>query len=193
MKEYIEILHDSFKDYKGDIHHFTIVALSSVLPKFSEISKEEVDYEVSVFREDYGFEGYYCTVVKELKLGIAICNPEDTFNKEIGVKKALARARANVPALVSTKLGTINSKMVKALLEQEADYLKNNPENFIKGYAESKARYFTNQEMEKIGQEFSDFEIKLVDKLLHDSKSLDKVFAYVKWADNYRKGAGKIV
>ena len=36
--------------------------------------------------------------------------------------------------LLVTDSGLINTKMVRALLEQEADYFKRNPESYIAGY-----------------------------------------------------------
>lgn len=139
MKEYIEVLHDSFVDYKGEEHHFTIAAISQTLPKIgADLEKDcpcernrdsKLYFDVERYLEDWGAVDTLCTIKKVLYIGIAICNPVDKFDEITGTKKAIARARKNIPALFAKDPGTINSIMVQALLKQESEYLKDNPSN----------------------------------------------------------------
>ena len=78
-----------------------------------------------------------------LGIGFSICNPTDEYNEEIGLKIAVSRAehKDNNLTLVANTTGLINTPMVKALLEQEATYFKNNPDSRIKGYNEAKIKY----------------------------------------------------
>ena len=119
-KERVETLVDFFIDENGDKRYFVVAAISEVLPN-----------EEAILVEDFCYE----PIVKGLKLGFAICNPIDEFNEELGKRIAIGRARKNEKyALYATELGYINYKLVKAFLEQEAEYFKANPATRIAGY-----------------------------------------------------------
>lgn len=123
-KERIEYLVDSFVDANGDERHFVIAAVSEV---FTE------DDEPSYVTDIDGLE--IQEVVKGLKLGFAICNPTDKFDKKLGITIAVGRARKNAEyALVASEMGYINTQLVRAFLQQEAEYFKHNPEYKIAGY-----------------------------------------------------------
>lgn len=198
MKEYTEFITDSFTDYAGNVHHFVIAAISQNLPtcagelKDSPISNYDnrVIYEVGEYIEDYGTEDYIGTVSKVLRLGVSICNPTDTFNEKVGVRKAVARAYNAEPSLYASNPGIINTTVVKALLEQEAQYLKNSPEKFIPGYIEMRDRYLTRQKMESMKKDFTELENQVVESLDKDPKSLDNVMKYLDWMFRQRKGSG---
>ena len=196
MKEHVEVINDSFVDYVGKTHYFTIAAVSSLLPRTSGELKSnptsdndlEVTHEVGIYIEDYGTDDYLCNVTKVVRLGISICNPLDEFDVKVGALKAIARARENGPALLSVNPGTINTTVVKALLKQEAEYLKHNPENFIEGYADMKARYKKRKEMEAMAENFSDTEKAVIAGIQDNPKFLDNAFEYLSWLKNQNKG-----
>ena len=154
MKEKTQFIHDSFVDYKGKEHHFVICAYSKLLPRtFKEAEGIEFDadkddhvetFAVS-YADSYGCLDKYDKVVKSVSIGVSICNPEDEFNYVIGCKKAQARAKNSNATLYATKSGMINTTMVTGLLTQEAEYLKNNPDAYIKGYEESRRAYLKKQ------------------------------------------------
>ena len=154
MKERTQFIHDSFVDYKGKEHHFVICAYSKLLPRtFKEAEGIEFDadkddrvetFTVS-YASSYGCLDNYDKVVKSVSIGVSICNPEDEFNYVVGCKKAQARAKNSNATLYATKSGMINTTMVTGLLTQEAEYLKNNPDAYIKGYEESKRAYLEKQ------------------------------------------------
>ena len=154
MKERTQFIHDSFVDYKGKEHHFVICAYSKLLPRtFKEAEGIEFDadkddrvetFAVS-YADSYGCLDNYDAVVKSVSIGVAICNPEDEFNYVAGCKKAQARAKNSNATLYATKSGMINTTMVTGLLTQEAEYLKNNPDAYIKGYEESRRAYLEKQ------------------------------------------------
>lgn len=141
-KERIETLVDSFIDANGDERHFVVAAISKVLPKtYAELYPDcdegddsDIVTEV-VISDDWDPLDTTDVLVKGIKLGFAICNPKDVFNEEIGKTIAIGRARKNANyALYATELGYINTKLVRAFLEQEAEYFKHNPESRIAGY-----------------------------------------------------------
>lgn len=197
MKEYVEVINDSFVDYAGKTHYFTIAAISSLLPRTSgELGRNnptsdtdlEVTHEVGIYIENYGTDDYLCDVTKAVRIGISVCNPTDTFDEQVGALKAIARARVNAPDILATDPGKINTKVVRALLEQEAEYLKHNPEKFITGYADMKARYEKRLEMEAMAENFSDVEKAVVNGVKENPKFLDNAFKYLNWISNQKKG-----
>lgn len=127
-KERVEYLVDSFVDENNEERHFVVAAISQVFDEDTEPTSLVDVYNDSVQE-----------VVKGLKLGFAICNPTDKFDESLGIKIAVGRARKNSEyALIATELGYINTKLVKAFLEQEAEYFKANPETRIAGYKRKK-------------------------------------------------------
>lgn len=195
MKEHIETITSEFVDYKGEKHYFIIAAISQNFPKFLNIDKNSnnvkigndrtpVFYEVNEYIEGYGMTEYSIPITKSLRIGISICNPVDKFNESIGKAKAIARARMSDPVLFVKNAGLINSKVVRALLEQESEYLKNNPELLIKGYKESKLRYERNHQMVNLEKSFTPVERDIAEKLTKNPNFLDKVYDYIEWFKN---------
>lgn len=121
MKKERIITHvDSFVDANGDERHFVIAAVTEHFEEGDVTAEDEYNYY---------------DIAKGVKVGFAICNPTDTFNEELGKTIAVGRARKNADyALLATKAGYINTKLIQAFLEQEAEYFVNNPEYQIAGY-----------------------------------------------------------
>ena len=199
MKEHTEFITDSFTDYAGKVHNFVIAAVSQNLPTRTgqlnynptDSDKLSVAYDVAEYIEDYGTMEYLGTVSKVLRIGISICNPEDVFDEKVGVLKAVSRALEAKPTLFATHPGVINTNVVNALLKQEAEYLKNNPESFISGYADMRERYLTKIRMESMKEGFTELEKQVVEGMKKDSGFLDKAMEYLKWFKNQQKGGSK--
>lgn len=184
MKEHVDVLKDAFVDYASKTHNFVIAAISN------ELADEDGDLPVVMKAKGLIAE---CSdpLEKGVSIGIAICNPEDEFSEQVGVLKATARARNSSPILYTTGKGYVNQTLVRALLQQEANYLKNNPEVYIPGYNDSKKRYLKNKKMEEMKDNFTEVEKIVVDGVKKDPKFLDNVNTYLKWLDNQNKGKCK--
>lgn len=190
MKQRVDTLISSFVDYKGQEHKFVVAAVSEVLPTtYGEAHPEDkadeeeknttVSYEVVEYNE--WDSDYKEDVVKSLRLGVSICNPTDTFNERAGKEKAVHRAKnSKKNALYSTEKGYISSRVVRAMLEQEAHYVKTNPGKYIKGYNEAEAKYKFEQECKTKYSELSESEKSLV-KSIKDI-NLQKLEEYKKLA-----------
>lgn len=142
---------DSFNDYNDVRHDFVIVAVS-----------EEI-FPVAIGNK---------TFVKRLSLGVAVCCPEDEFDLDRGIAIAERRALKNdnqYCVYVSCK-GMINTKMVKALLEQEAEYFKQNPGSQISGYDELVNRDKKRKKKEEIMASFNNDELSALDCVLKMDK-----------------------
>ena len=190
MKERIETITDFFIDFKGEEHYFVIAAVSKMLPtRTGQLDNNPmvdeyapVYYEVNEYIDDGGgINGYLGVVSKALYLGVSICNPIDEFNEKVGIAKAIARAKNSDPSVFVTKPGLINTTMVKALLEQEAQYLKNNPGLFITGYEAARKKYMDQKEMESIEDNFSDIEKQVVEHTKNNPNFLDNILKYFGW------------
>lgn len=183
MKEHVEVIKDSFTDYAGRTHHFIIAAVTSNL--------ENTEIDNIEFYNDKIVITYPKDLTGVLRIGVSICNPEDEFVEKIGVLKAVGRARNSNPVLYVTKLGYINKNLVKAFLEREAEYLKSNPDKYIKGYNECKERYFKRKGMEELKDNFSSVEKIIVESVQKDPKFLDNINIYLTWLNNQNKGKCK--
>lgn len=179
MKNYTDVIQDSFEDYAGNTHHFVVAAISD---NFKEGECPDI-VEANDFHADV-----LGSVIKGVKIGVAICNPTDEYNERAGVCRAIARAEEADYAILSTSRGYINEHVVRALLASEAKYIKNNPEKYIPGYIEMRDRYLNNQEMEKIHKNFSEVERIVIEKIQENPRYLDNVEKYLGWIANQKKG-----
>lgn len=185
MKQYVEVIKDSFVDYAGKTHHFIIAAVSEML----EDTKDESLRVTQIEHSEGAFEGNTIGYVeKGVRMGISICNPDDKFDEKVGTLKAIARAKNSGIALYASDLGYINTKLVRALLEQEAEHLKKNPGLYIEGYEDSKARYLKRKSMKELRDNFSEVERIIVDNVQKNPKYLDNVNKYLAWLKNQEQG-----
>lgn len=150
MKERVEYRIDSFIDYANIERKFIMAAVS-----------QEVDAAIT----DYS--AVHCDGVKKLSIGVAICNPEDEFNEEVGKTIALGKARkGNKHAFYSTDSGLINRGVVNALLDQEVAFFKQCPGKYIAGYNTAKEVYELDSRMVEVELNLNDKERECLDTLL---------------------------
>lgn len=181
MKQYVEVIKDSFVDYAGRTHHFIIAAVSDSL----EGECHDALMVVEPYKAELNVIGY---VEKGVRIGISICNPEDKFDEKVGTLKAIARAKKSVVVLYATDRDYISTPVVRALLQQKADHLKSNPDMYIEGYNDSKARYLKRKSMEELKENFSEIEKIIVNGVQKDPKYLDNVNTYLTWLKNQKQG-----
>lgn len=78
-----------------------------------------------------------------------MCRPDDEFNETLG--KTIAEGKATKyrnHALYAVDAGLINETMVKALLQQEAEYFKINPGRYLAGYDRDAEKYHRSTRIE---------------------------------------------
>lgn len=74
----------------------------------------------------------------------------------LGMAEAERKAKENpFSVLRADTLGVINSTVVQAILEQEAEFFENNPGKYIKAYRKDAERYFYELELEEKRQKMS--------------------------------------
>lgn len=122
---------DKFIDNNGIEREFILAAVSL------DVKKDDLDV-ISVVL--FGDPSIFTPVSKVLCLGIAVRRPEDKYNEELGMRIAEGKALKVLTNPSKGKLitvsdsGLVNTKMVQALLEQEALYFKRDPRSYIANY-----------------------------------------------------------
>lgn len=123
----VEYIVDSFVDYTGIERKFVMAAVS-IHNEYCVDIKEDEDTVLN----DH----------KILSIGVSVCRPTDEFNEALGKRIAEGKAtKYRDHALYAVDAGLINDKMVKALLEQEAEYFKVNPGRYLAGYDKDAQKY----------------------------------------------------
>lgn len=123
----VEYIVDSFKDFTGEERQFVMAAVS--LHGEPEVYIKEDDEPID-------------NDMKVLSIGVSVCRPSDEFNEALGKRIAEGKAtKYRDHALYAVDAGLINDKMVKALLEQEAEYFKVNPGRYLAGYDKDAQKY----------------------------------------------------
>lgn len=163
-----ETLSGKFVDYRGNDRDFTMVAVSIPMTDDDVIVTHPVEYEDSyeipakkVLNEETGqvefqpaqtetfVDEYYeviSPVAKMLSIGVAVRCVRDE-DKGLGERIAYGKAVTLLNrTLFVSHPGMINTKMVRALLEQEAEHFAKDPGSYLTGYNADKLRY------EKTGQ-----------------------------------------
>lgn len=165
----VEHIVGSFIDYAGRTRNFVMAAVS--LHDENTVYIEE-DYE-EVLND-----------MKVLSIGVSVCRPDDIFNEDLGVKIATGKAtKYRDHALYATDAGLVNEKMVKALLEQEADYFKVNPGRYLAGYDKDAAKYKKQLHYEEYVEGLDDDELTVFEYLTsREPEELDEMLDAVNHA-----------
>ena len=128
-----EYLCDKFVDYRNKEREFVLVAISVPVSSYIDV----YNYSDEIKKFPCSHESYKC-----LAIGMSIRHPDDKYDVEFGKKIAVGKAlKGKGKYLFVTDSGLVNTKMVRALLEQEADYFKRNPESYIAGYTKAAKKW----------------------------------------------------
>ena len=163
------VLKDKFVDYAGKEHQFVIAGVKIPL-------KTNLD---CINRIE--------TVSYALGIGVAICNPIDTFDEKVGALKALGRAYKQEPTIFTQYSSQLGDNVINAILQQEIEYIQQHPEKYIGGYLEAKDKYIQEQKLEKIKNNFTDIEKLIVENVKKDSNYLSNVAEYIALWKKYGK------
>lgn len=113
-----------------------------------------VDYREGSFVDYEGKDHYFvvCAALREntvvgnltrlLSFGVSFCNPVDKHNNELGKKIAYGRSvkDGNTNILLG-RAGLLNIETVKHILDNEANHVKQYPEQYSASYAKAKDKY----------------------------------------------------
>lgn len=131
MTERIVYRFGSFVDFAGNTRKFVACAVST------ETSTSNVEYTAK------SGDVYVEPIEKVLGIGFSVCRVGDEYNEELGKQIAYNKAvgAKNSLKMFVTFSGMINTPVVNALLDQEIEYFKRNPNAHISGYNEERDKY----------------------------------------------------
>ena len=174
------VVKDSFVDFEGKTHNFIIAAVKTSLE--NEYGVPEVVQNID--------ELVNLTTVEVpigLKIGVSICNPDDKYDENLGVIKAVGRAIKSNPVLYTLHSGQLGDKLIHTFLAQEVEYIKKNPEKYIKGYNNAKDKYNLDKEMQQLYNNFTDIEKLIVKGVQNNPNYLDNINKYVNYINKCEK------
>lgn len=196
-----ETLTGKFTDYRGMVRDFTMVAVSIPMKNDDAVVTRPVEvedeYEIpakNVLDEDTGqivyvpestekfvdeYDELLAPITKMLSVGVATRCVRDTHDADLGVRIAYGKAmKLWDHTLYVSHPGMINTKMVKALLEQEAEHFKKDPGSYLVGYNDAKARYLKDGKIA---------EVEMTEEEITNSKKSEKKDLPVKSVDVKKK------
>ena len=143
----IEYLTDKFKDYTGQEREFILAAVSVPTPIKSSVQFPDFDSLVCEYDDHAHYEcGYILPFEKLLLIGMSVRNADDKYDEKIGKRIAVGKAmKLKGKQLILSHAGLANTKMIRALLEQEAEYFKRDPQSYIAGYRNAEKRWKEKQ------------------------------------------------
>lgn len=120
----------------------------------TNVKQKLVDYREGSFVDFEGKDHYFvvCAVLREstirenvtriLSFGVSFCNPVDKHNNELGKKIAYGKSvSARNTNVLLGRAGLLNVEAVKYILDNEANHVKQYPEQYSVSYAKAKDKY----------------------------------------------------
>ena len=132
MSKKIFSMHDTALDKEGVQHEVTIVGVYT-----NKNEHECKGKEVNIELEDGKIVQGFLTIPKKqrmrtLRYAYAICNPEDKFDEQEGIKIATKRTKTNPLGELKTHFITSLCKdQIEHILQGELKYIINNIDKFI--------------------------------------------------------------
>lgn len=206
-----ETLTGKFTDYRGMVRDFTMVAVSIPMKNDDAVVTRPVMYEdeyeipaKNVLNEETGQIEYVpsttekfvdeadevlAPITKMLSVGVATRCVRDTHDADLGVRIAYGKAmKLWEHTLYVSHPGMINTKMVKALLEQEAEHFKKDPGSYLVGYNDAKARYAKDGKIAEVEMTYEEIaDTKKSEKKNLPVKTTDVKKKFLKEADENQK------
>ena len=133
----------NFKDFKDEVHTITLVGISRIL------------------EED-----------RVLQIGYSICNPKDTYDKDLANKIAESRAEVSLYIFGS---GIIDNDVVSKILRNKAIYIVKHLDKYIKGYSEAKKRYCLKKSHNELLNSLDDEEKLVFNMAKENPEKVNKV------------------
>lgn len=179
------IIKDKFVDYAGQEHVFILAAIKEPI-RDSYKTPQVIRFTVpdDIYQTIIGPCNNSCSIGNVragLKIGISICNPVDEFDENLGITKAVGRARKAKASIFAEFSGQLGENLIRCYLAQEAKYIKDHPEKVIKGYKEAEKKYLLNKEMTKVADNFTEIEKCIVEETKKNPTFLDNIHKYLSY------------
>jgi len=172
--DYIDFKLGTFEDFKGNERLIIACSISEPVEK-------------GLTAQWKGLNGSEVPLLRAFKVGIAVYNPTDDFDLEVGKKHALEKANNSYPILFTTIGSVINENVTVALLDNAIKEFAKHPETVIPNYKENAAKYAkikASRDYIDNGDEDTDTVIEMISKGIDVKKIVDKVSPFINATKN---------
>lgn len=168
--DYVDFKLGTFKDFRGQYRLIIGCCTSEQVEKGLVATWDGVDMQGA-------------PLLRVVRVGIAVYNPTDEFDLEVGRKHARERAAKSQPILYTAAGSVISEEVSIALLNQAMANFAKNPESVIPGYKEAEAKYAKIKKSEDFINSTDDDNVDTVLQMMQDGVDVkvlvDKVSPYV--------------
>lgn len=119
-----------FTNFKDEVIPIVVCALS-----------QYIDSSTRRFTANWGDDMGSYQLYRQVSIGIAVYNTEDTWHWNEGCKIALNKARINKPIIFTADNGVLNDDIISDLMTTYIYKFREHPEKYIKGYSEAAKKY----------------------------------------------------
>lgn len=172
--DYVDFKLGTFKDFKGNERLIIACSISEPVEK-------------GLIAQWEGLDGSEVPLLRAFKVGIAVYNPTDEFDLEIGKKHALEKANNSYPILFTTTGSVINENVTIALLDNVIKEFSKHPETVIPNYKENAAKYAKIKESQDYinkGGTDTDVVFDMIDRGIDVKEIVDKVSPFINAVKN---------
>lgn len=164
-----QYVNGTFIDYLGRERRFIVCALSmpcfNINGEYHVMDKDIIDTNdtiikrfsdaVSQISEELYSTGFIeikrpkldnpvCgVVVREVRFGVAVLRADEEYNEELGKKIAYGKALKSKLSMFVTDKRLISQLSIDAMLQHQATYIIENPDEYIKPYAEEHMKWIS--------------------------------------------------
>ena len=172
MKDFVNFKLGTIKDFKGEQRLITACILSDTVEQGMTASWDG-DYEIPIMRA--------------LRAGVAVYNPTDDFNIEVGKKYAYQNALKAAPFMFITQGSIINEAMTNILLDKIIENAGKEPHKIFPNYAQNARKYKEIKKSEEFidsGDTAVETVVQLIAEGVDVQKIVDKVTPYLNALNN---------
>ena len=172
MKDFVNFKLGTIKDFKGELRLITACILSDTVEQGMTASWDGA-YEIPIMRA--------------LRAGVAVYNPADDFDIEVGREHAYQNASKAAPFMFITQGSIINEAMTNILLDKIIENANKEPHKVFPNYAQNAKKYKeikASEEFVNNGDEVVDTVVQLLEDGINVQKILDKATPYLNALNN---------
>lgn len=172
MNEYIIYDVDTFTDFKGEKRLMVGCVISEPCA--------DIKASFNEYYEDF-------PLLRVVRVGIAVYNPNDNFDLDLGFNYAYEKAKKSNPLLFTAAGSVIDPDIMSLILKKQFSNVANNPEAIIKNYRVNAAKYKAikdSQEFIDNGNDNTDTIVDMLQEGIDVKGIVDKVTPFLNAAKN---------
>lgn len=143
--------------------------------QFIDFEQKKHDVVVAIEISTYTGETCECETFTEYRVGLAITNPTDKFDYDLGLEIAKGKARKHTDVIVSSTPHRLPEAALEAIMDEALQDLQNNPGKYIGGYDKAKERFETKKRRDVIELKLSAEDKESIEKLKQSQNAVDYI------------------